>query len=148
MGLYNLHSVPGSGSRVFSYPSAASGGYSQPGNVRVNAYAERLTGAPVFLINPEDVTSLSGPIRTQQVTVGTTATALPSGTDLDRRRALMIYNNGGEVVYISAEEGTSVLNSFPIPTGQSFVADLMGHHKIWARTNSSTSDVRVMEIKG
>lgn len=143
-----FHSVPGSGSRVFQYPSAASGGYSQPGNVRTNVYAERLTGAGVYIVNPEDITSLSGPIQTQQVTVGTTATALPSGTDLDRRRTLMIFNNGAEVLYISRLEGDAVLDSFPIPTGQSFTADLMGHHKIWARTSATTTDVRIMEITG
>lgn len=140
-----LHSVPGSGSACYKYPSVTEAG-SAPDGADPNFYAERLTGMAVYVINPEDISSLSGPFRTTKVVVGTTPVALPSGSRLERRRTIAIANEGSSKLYIAHGSGVAAADAFPIANGGSLSFDLMAHQNIWAMTATGTADVRIIEI--
>jgi len=140
-----LHSCPGSGSTSWKYPSSAIP-VPAPDGANPVVFAQRLTGMAVYVSNPEDVSSLSGPIQTQKVVVGTTSVALPSGASLERRRTMAIANEGAAKVYISTGSGVAATDAFPIASGGSLSFDIMAHFKIWARTLSGTADVRIIEI--
>jgi hypothetical protein len=100
----------------------------------------------VHVINPEDISSLSGPIATQKVVVDTTAIILPSGGSLPRRRTFALANEGSAKLYIAAGSGVAATDGFPIASGGSISFDLLAHHAIWARTATGTADVRIIEI--
>ena len=140
-----LHSVPGSGSTCYKYVSSLEAG-DAPLGANPNEFAQRLTGMATYLINPEDVQSLSGPFRTTKVVVSTAATPLPSGTNLERRRTIAIANEGSAKLYIAHGSGVAATEAFPIANGGSLSFDLLAHQKIWARTLAGTADVRIIEI--
>jgi len=140
-----LHSVPGSGSTCFKYPTSLVAGNS-PDDANPNVFAQRLTGMAIYVTNPEDVSNLSGPIQTTKVVVGTDATPLPSGGNMSRRRSIAIANVGSATLYICHGSGIAANEGFPIEDGGSISIDLLAHHTIWGRTASGTAEVRILEI--
>jgi hypothetical protein len=102
-----------------------------------------LRGDQVILINPEDA-SANGPVASQRVEVGVTATNLPSGV-YTYRRAIAIFNNGTATLFIG-DENVSIAQGFPIPTGQSMSFDLKADARVYG-ISSAPIDVRVLEVK-
>ena len=145
MGYPIYHSICGSGSTQYKYPSSVIAG-NAPNGANPNVYAERMTGQAVYIVNSEDTTNLSGPIKTTKVVVTTAATPLPSGGNMSRRRAIAIANEGSSTLYIGHGSGVAANEGFPIASGGSISINLLAHHTIWGRTASGTSEVRILEI--
>jgi hypothetical protein len=142
-----FHTIPGMGSSQFKYPTSAASGAVMNDQAVTNEYTTRLTGHGAYIVNTEDLNSLSGPTKMSKVVVPATSwVALPSGGNMLRRQALAIYNVGPSVVYVSHSNAGAVTEGFPIAVNGSMSFDLQSYHQLYARTASSTADVRVCEV--
>lgn len=77
------------------------------------------------------------------VSVATTATALPPSA-LSARRALWIYNNGTEAIYLGPA-GVTTSNGFPLQPGQAVSLEI-GTLAIYGIVAAGTVAARIMEI--
>lgn len=102
------------------------------------------TGEGAVVLNPEDF-SVSIGLNAEAITVGTSATALPT-SPLENRRALAVHNNSSITIFIGGSNVT-VANGFPLLTGQQIAFDIQGtpNVRIYAIA-SSNADVRILEL--
>lgn len=90
----------------------------------------------------------SGAVKTSdaalsQATADTTAVELIASTST--RKAIEIYNNGTETVYIGFDSGVTIVTGFPIPSGASWYNEnYIG--AIFGITQTVTCDMRIMEF--
>lgn len=101
-------------------------------------------GDQVIMINPEDF-SVSIGLRSQAVTVGTSATPLPVDP-LEYRRALVVHNNGNSTIFLG--DSTVTINSgLPLAAGEKIAFDIQNNPNVvvYAVAGSNT-DVRIMEL--
>ena len=62
-----FHTIPGMGSSQFKYPTSAASGAIMNDEATTNEYANRLTGYGSYIVNREDLNSLSGPTKMTKV---------------------------------------------------------------------------------
>lgn len=103
-----------------------------------------LAGTQVIVVNPEDATA-GGPFRATAMTVGTTATRIPT-VGLAYRRTIAIRNNGASTVFLGESSGVTVATGFPLKPDEIFHADATGDVPVYGISDSSSVDVRVMEL--
>ena len=144
-----FHNLPGFGSSIFSYPtSKASGAVMHPDEVGTNEYATRKTAPGVYICNAEDVHSIAGPAKMSKLVAnGTAWEPVPSGGNMLRRQAIVIYNTGPSTVYVHHNNTDTITEAFPIVQGGSISFDLLSYHQLYARTaTGGDSDVRIVEV--
>jgi len=135
------------GSSQFKYPTSAASGAVMNDQATTNEYTTRLTGYGAYIVNTEDLNSLSGPTKMTKVVAESTAwVALPSGGNMLRRQAIALYNLGPQTLYVSHTDGDAVTEAFPIPANGSMSFDLQSYHQLWGRTASGSADVRICEV--
>ncbi len=80
-------------------------------------------------------------LKTSKVSVGDTAT--PIITTNPNRKDTIIYNNGGQTVYIDNISGECTVDSFPIPSGANLE---LGNYQgaIYGIVSSGTCEVRII----
>lgn len=112
-----------------------------PTKISVDNFPPQRWPLPVTNVN---INSLRGPVLTTSMNVGSTATLTPAAP-LENRRALIIYNNSSQTVYIGGADVTT-LNGFPIPANQfSASLDIGDRVSLYAIVSSSTSNIRIFE---
>lgn len=110
---------------------------------------ESLVNRPVM--TPQPVTNvtlnaLQGYIKTTSSTVGTTAGRLPGYGQLFNRRAVQIYNNSANTIYVGGSD-VAVANGIPVTSGSfSTIFDAGYNMIVYGIAASSGNDVRVLEI--
>lgn len=103
-----------------------------------------LLGSAVVVVNPEDFSVHIG-LQQRRVTVSTTAQALP-GTPLENRRAIVIHNNGPNVLYIG-RAGVLTTDGLPLADGEKIAIDIQGHGGMTIYgISTGTTDVRILEL--
>jgi hypothetical protein len=101
-------------------------------------------GTGNVVLNPEDF-SVSKGIRSQNISVGTTAVPLPA-VPLEFRRSLSIYNNGNLPIYIGFDDVTTS-NGFPLAAGTSISIDCQSTPGMTVYAiSTSTIDTRILEL--
>lgn len=127
-------------------------GYGPAHNLPIGAYPgahsknelRTRVGDGAIILNPEDF-SVSIGLRTQAITVGGTAVALPSNP-LEYRRALVVHNNGSSVIYLG-DSSVTTSNGMPLAAGEKIAFDIQGTPNVAVFAISASSvDVRVMEL--
>ncbi len=101
-------------------------------------------GAGVVTLNPEDHSVHLGLLQ-QNLAVASSALPLPANA-LDSRRALVIHNNGPDILYVGASNVTTS-NGFPLAVNEKMAIDIQGNTNVWVYgVSAGTSDVRVLEF--
>lgn len=100
----------------------------------------------VHVVNWEDVNAVQE-IRASGYDVVETLTALPSGEyPLAGRRAIAVYNNGSNVVYVGPS-GIDSTTGYPVAAGTEKAFALASNLEIYAIAGVGTSvNVRILEI--
>lgn len=102
-----------------------------------------LTTPPVTNIN---VNALEGFVFSSDNTVGSNIVSLPNYGQLFNRRALIIYNNSSNTIFIGGS-GLTVANGMPIaPSTYSPVIDAGYNMTVYGVASQGGNDVRVMEV--
>lgn len=103
------------------------------------------TATGAVITNPEDF-SVSMGLRQQAITVGTSATLLPTAP-LEYRRALVIHNNAAITIYLGQSDVTSS-NGFPLLAGEKVAFDIGGtpNVNVYGIVASASADVRILEL--
>jgi hypothetical protein len=100
-------------------------------------------GAGVVTLNPEDHSVHLG--LSQQNLAVTSAVPLPA-SPLDSRRALVIHNNGPDILYVGSSDVTTA-NGFPLALNEKMAIDIQGNTNVWVYgVSAGTSDVRILEL--
>lgn len=101
-------------------------------------------GDGVVIVNPEDF-SVNVGLTTQAITVGTSATALPTNP-LEYRRALVIHNNSAVEIFLG-DSTVTTSTGLPLAADEKIAFDVQGNTnvKIFAVCLTS-ADVRIMEL--
>ena len=86
---------------------------------------------------------LTSRMKSQKVTVGTSVTAIP-GTNLNSRTSMLVYNNGGETVYLGAQDVT-VAQGYPLKAGQEKAFGCSEKFQLYGITETGNVDVRIAE---
>ena len=113
----------------------------------VNAVTQErnLVGTAVVVINPED-NAVAGPLRADQLSVGTTASKLPppGSGHLDHRREIRIHNLGGDTLFIG-QSGVTVNDGFPVTSGNSIALEAKTVVDLWGVSDGS-ADIRMLQL--
>lgn len=114
-----------------------------PKSISVDNWPPTKIPQPVTSIN---ILPLGGILHTTAVTVSSTLTLLPSYGVLNNRRALIIYNNSTQTIYIGGSDVTTS-NGLPVPkSSYSPVIDASTTMIVYGIVSSGTANVRVMEL--
>lgn len=101
-------------------------------------------GDGAVILNPEDF-SVSINLRSQSISVTTSATSLPSNP-LEYRRALVIHNNSSATIFLGGSSVT-VGNGLPLLAGEKIAFDVAGNPNVTVYAIAgSTVEVRIMEL--
>jgi hypothetical protein len=101
-------------------------------------------GAGVVTLNPEDHSVHLG-LGQQNISVASSALPLPA-SPLDSRRALVIHNNGPDILYVG-DSSVTTGNGFPLALNEKMAIDIQGNTNVWVYgVSAGTSDVRIMEL--
>jgi hypothetical protein len=101
-------------------------------------------GLGAVVLNPEDHSVHLG-LGQQNIAVSSTALPLPA-SPLDSRRALVIHNNGPDILYIG-DPNVTTANGFPMAVNEKIAIDIQGNQNVWVYgVSAGTSDVRIMEL--
>lgn len=110
---------------------------------------ESLVSKPTF--TPQPVTHISlnplqGLIKTTSQTVGTTLTTVPSYGQLFNRRAVQIFNNSNNTIYIGGSDVT-VNNGIPVlANSYSSIVDAGYNMILYAVASQGGNNIRVLEV--
>lgn len=116
---------------------------STPMKVEIVADLPRLIPQPVTNIN---INALQGFVKTTANTVGTTVVQLPNYGQLFNRRAVQIYNNSSNTIYIGGSD-VLVANGIPVPAGAySSIIDAGYNMTVYGIASTSNNDIRVLEV--
>lgn len=102
----------------------------------------QMTPTPVtnVTLNP-----LNGFVKTTSATVGTSATSLPGYGQLFNRRAVVIYNNSANTIYIGGSDVTTS-NGMPVPANSYSPILDAGYSLLVYGIAAQSNNVRVLEI--
>lgn len=101
-------------------------------------------GDGVVVLNCEDF-SVSIGLRTLAVVVGTSATPLPLNP-LEYRRALVVHNNGGNVIFIG-DSSVTTSNGLPLVAGEKISFDIQNNPNVVVYgVAGADTDIRIMEL--
>jgi hypothetical protein len=101
-------------------------------------------GTASVIVNPEDFSVAIG-IRQQAVTVGSSATALPT-SPLEFRRAIVIHNLGTASIFIGGSDVT-LANGLPLLAGEKISFDIQGTPNVAIfGIAAGDTDVRILEV--
>jgi hypothetical protein len=102
-------------------------------------------GTQVAMINPEDFSVFLG-VKNTAITAETTAKAAPD-TPMENRRAIIIFNNGANAIYVGGSDVTAT-TGLPVARNTSISIDIQGNNnmKLFVITATGTSNVRIMEV--
>ena len=110
---------------------------------------QAIADKPTFTPNPVtnvNINALKGLVKTSAVTVGTTLTKLPAYGQLFARRAVVIYNNSANTIYVGGSDVT-VSNGIPVPAASySNIFDAGYNMIVYGIAATSNNDIRVMEV--
>jgi len=113
-----------------------------PESVMVSNFPIQKIAQPVTHIS---INSLSGYVKTTVATVTTSLTPLPTYGVLNNRRAIIIYNNSANIIYIGGSDVTTA-NGMPVPANSySPILDAGIHMIIYGIAAVGSNNVRVME---
>jgi hypothetical protein len=102
------------------------------------------TGEGAVVLNPEDF-SINISLRSQAITVTTSATPLPANP-LENRRALVVHNNSNSTVYLG-QAGVTISNGLPLLASEKIAFDIQGNPNVVVyAVGSSSVEVRIMEL--
>lgn len=103
------------------------------------------TGTGAVILNPEDFSVHVG-LRTQAITVETTAIPIPSNP-LEYRRALVIHNtNASSDVFIGGSNVTAA-NGLPLKPNEKIAIDIGGNPNVTVYAISGGSvEIRILEL--
>ena len=101
-------------------------------------------------LTPQPVTNvtlnaLNGFVKTTSMTVGTSAVSLPDYGQLFNRRAVVIYNNSANTIYIGGSDVTTS-NGMPVPANSYSPILDAGYTLIIYGVAAQSNNVRVLEI--
>lgn len=99
---------------------------------------------PVFGQSKVDVISLNNGVTSTSITIGATATKLPT-TNLSGRRVIIIVNISSNTVYIGNENVTTA-NGFALFSNQAISADIGDTVNIYG-ISTVASEVRILEAR-
>ena len=109
---------------------------------RVELKTQYGTGSVV--LNPEDFSAKIG-LRSQSITVTTSATPLPA-SPLEFRRALVVHNNSASTIYIGASDVT-ISNGLPLLTSEKMSFDIQGTPGVTIYAIAAGSvNIRILEL--
>lgn len=116
---------------------------------RTEELLESIASRPQMVPQPVNNVWLNpakGFIKSSTTTVGTALTTLPGYGQLFNRRALTIWNNSANTIYIGGSDVT-VNNGIPIPAGNAGLSMDIGYDCIlYAVAAGEGNDVRVLEV--
>ena len=96
-----------------------------------------------YAANPQDIGSMGQAVATSGfAAVGTTDVELTAGID---RRVIAITNNGTNILFVGPS-GVAVANAYPVPTGGQISFNATSGVRLYGKTASSTTDVRIIEL--
>ena len=102
------------------------------------------SGDGQIILNPEDF-SVSIGLRSRAVTVGVSATPLPTNP-LEYRRALVVHNNGSNTVFVG-DSSVTTSTGLPLAAGEKIAFDIQGNPNVVVYAVAGTNtDVRIMEL--
>jgi hypothetical protein len=102
------------------------------------------TGTGAVVLNPEDF-SVNVSLRSQAITVGTTAIPLPANP-LENRRALVVHNNSNSTIYLG-QAGVTIANGLPLLTSEKIAFDIQGYPNVTVYAIAASSvELRIMEL--
>ena len=105
---------------------------------------EARRGLGTVVVNPEDFSVHLG-LGQQNITVMGTAVLLPP-SPLEFRRALVIHNNGADILYIGGANVTTS-NGFPLAANEKIAIDIQGNNSVRVYgVSGGSSDVRILEL--
>lgn len=114
-----------------------------PDSIAINNFPPTKTPQPVTNIN---INALQGFVHTTSATIGTSITQLPEYGQLFNRRALIIYNNSLNMIYVGGSDVTTA-NGMPIPANSYSSPIDAGYNLIvYGIASQNGNNVRVMEI--
>ena len=114
-----------------------------PTAIDIRNFPPTMVSTPVTNIN---INALQGFIETTFATVGTSVVRLPDYGQLFNRRALLIYNNSANTIYIGGSEVT-VSNGLPIPAySYSPPIDAGYNLHVYGVAAQGGNNVRVLEV--
>lgn len=114
-----------------------------PSEIRVSNFPQQYIPTPVthFSLNP-----LQGLVKTTSTTVGQTLTKLPGYGQLFNRRAIQIYNNSANTIYIGGSDVTTA-NGIPVPASSySNIIDAGYNMIVYGIASTNGNDIRVLEV--
>lgn len=108
-------------------------------------------GVQTIVANPEDFTSVDA-FAASGISVGTSPIEIvgPNSNPLPRCRQIVLQNTGSNEVHISHRPNFTLEDSFELPVGGTAGANrritlpLLHNVSIWARTDSGTSQIRML----
>lgn len=103
----------------------------------------QMTTAPATHVS---VNALNGPLKTTQIQLGSTITALPV-LPLTNRRSLQIYNNGSNTIYLGGSTVTTT-TGIPVPSGSYSDGFDFGVNVLLYGVSQTgqNNDIRVLEV--
>lgn len=101
----------------------------------------------VAVVNFEDNAAVES-FRNSNSPIGTSESVhIPSGLDnLERRRTLIINNQGGSTIYIGGTSGVTINNGFPVEPGSEKSFEIGALIHVWAIASGVPSELRVLEM--
>lgn len=96
-----------------------------------------------------NLVALDSGIKQQVISVGTSATALPT-TALSGRKSIIVKNLSSGVVYIGSSTvtaGTTSTGGFQLAQNETFQADIGSNTTLYGIVASSTSNVAIIEAR-
>lgn len=109
----------------------------------INSLVDKPTFVPPAVTHVH-LNALQGVVKTTAVTVSTSATLLPS-SNLDNRRAIQVFNNSSNTIYVGGSDVTTA-NGIPVLSGSFSQVFDMGYNMKLYGISASLSDTRVLEI--
>jgi len=97
-----------------------------------------------LIVENVTVASLRGTVLSTSVTIGDSATLIPS-SDLANRKSMTIRNNGSNTIFIGGS-GVSTSNGFPIKVNESMDIDLDDASALYGIVATGNEDLRILEI--
>ena len=109
------------------------------------ALAVFASAMPVYAQTKVDLVALKGSIVSTAVTVGNTATKIPT-TPLAGRRTLVIYHNGTNDVFLGPS-GVTIANGLVLDATNTISLDVSDGIDVYGIVAAGTEAVRCMEIR-
>lgn len=114
-----------------------------PDAIEVSNFPIQKIAQPVTHVS---LNSLRGFVKTTATTVSSTLTTLPFYGVLDNRRAVLVYNNSANTIFVGGSDVTTA-NGMPVPASSySPILDAGKELIVYGIAVSGSNNIRVMEI--